>query len=627
MPETLQPAIVNPESNPPDYDELFDYSKAKIRINRMIDDWRAECDATEKRRKERYVDLDIESLRQAGDIQKDETFVPNRVIDTNIMRELPEFMAFLKQSNRLAIFNCVSNPEVQTDNIEIAFTKGLTYQGWYKQFKKMVDGASLHGWDSIEVVFDETKPLHVGFEHIGHDRLFYNIKCSDIQDSEFLIRKYDVTLLRLQSFKAKGFDPAQVDKIFQTNTARRKRDETVVIYKVFHKFNNCVYVEWYSRDSNVDNWLKEPEKLKIGIGEQQSPGGELQQIDIAAGQGGMSPPKIWVDKEVDLYPTFQYLYKDDECETITDHVGRGFLDAPMQEAHTAIVSGFVNGLLRAANVYASPTTDDGESADIKQLDVELTHGGIYSKPLNFFHTDYPDVSVLTAMQYLSTMNAQSTGKTSFAVSNRKDSRKTAKELSLAEKEEQQTESVGLADFSEDLRAIFSFTWIIVQSQALQGKIPFLQKQVPIMIPTPVPGPMGVEMQMIESGEMESVNDNEVIAETYEIRPAGDVDVIERKNKIQQMQIDWPVIQTTALAPKFLEEYVRLSYPDKAETYTKILEQGDVGKQLVASLSTLLQAFTSPEDIKSLNPQQLQQLDQIKMQVEQYLGAKPGEESK
>ncbi|HEX9232434.1 MAG TPA: hypothetical protein VF849_00005 [Blattabacteriaceae bacterium] len=592
------------------YDDYFDYDKAKIRINDLIDSWSSLCKEAEQRRNERYIDLDVEGLRKSGDILPDETFVPQRVIDTNISRELPEFLAFLKQSNRLAIFTCISNPEIQTDNLEKEFTKGLTFQGWYKDFKKLIDGSQLHGWDSIEVVFDETKPLHVGFEHIGFDKLFYNKKTSNLQDSEYVIRRYDITLLRLEQFKSKGFSSDQIDVIISANTAKRKRDDTVTVYKVYYKYNNAVWVCWYSRDSNISSWLKDPEKLKLGIAEQQSPDGVGLQIEQL--QGGNTPSKIWIDKDVGLYPIFQYLYKDDEEEILTEHVGRGFLDLPMQEAQSAIVSGFTNGLLRAANVYASPTTDDGESADIKQLDVELTHGGIYSKPLNFFHTEYPDPLVLTAMQYLATLNSQSTGKTSFAVSNRKDSRKTAKELSLAETEEKQQESIGLADFSEDLRAIFSFVWIIVQSQALQGKIPFLQKQVPIMIPSPTG-------EMIPSSEMEMINDSEIISKVYEVRPAGDVDVIERQNKLQQMRTDWPVIQTTALAQKFIQDYLILSYPDKAEEYTKILQQGDIGKQLVASLSALVKAFASEQDIKSLTPQQVMQLKQIEQQATQYLG--------
>ncbi len=590
-------------------DDFFDYDKAKIRVNDIIDSWSTECRETEQRRNERYIDLNIESLRKSGDIQPDETFIPNRVIDTNISRELPEFLAFLRQSNRLAIFTCISDPSIQTDNLEKDFTKGLTYQGWYKDFKKLVDGSSLHGWDSIEVVFDETKPLHVGFEHVGHDKLFYSRRTSNIQDSEFLIRQYDITLLRLEKFKEKGFDPTQVDIILAANTNRRKRDEIIKIYKIYFKFNNSVYVSWYSRNNSLTDWLKQPDLLKLGIAE-KSTGGALQ-IDTG-NQGGPASPTIWNDKPLDIYPIFQYLYKDDENEVLTDHVGRGFLDLPMQEAQTAISSGFVNGLLRAANVYASPMTDDGESADIKQLDVELTHGGIYSKPLNFFHTDYPDPLVLTSMQYLATLNAQNTGKTSYAVSNRKDSRKTAKELTLAEGEEKQQESIGLADFSEDLRAIFSFTWRIVKSQALQGKIPFLLKKSPIMVPSP-------DGQMIPSGETEMLNDIDILNNEFEVRPSGDVDVIERNQKLIQMRTDWPVFQTTPLAQKFIQDYVMLSYPDKSEEYVKILQQGDVGKQLVASLSTLLQVFTSPDDIKSLQPAQLQQLDQIKQQVQQYLG--------
>src|SRR5436190_16632285 len=130
MPETLiSPADSQVEEKVDIvYEELFTYDKARIRINDIIDSWSGEIKETEKRRAERYVDMDIESLRQSKDIQEDETFIPNRVIDTNIMRETPEFMAFLKQSNRLAIFRCISRPGTQVDNIETDFTKGLTYQ-------------------------------------------------------------------------------------------------------------------------------------------------------------------------------------------------------------------------------------------------------------------------------------------------------------------------------------------------------------------------------------------------------------------------------------------------------------------------------------------------------------------
>ncbi len=530
-------SVPDSEASSEDYKELFEFEKAKICINDMIDAWSNECELSIQRRKERYIELDVEKMRQKGELAEDETFIPDRVIDVNISREHPEYLAFLKQSNRLAIFECKSNPDFDTQNIEIEFTKGLTYRGWYRQFTRLIDGSALHGDDAIEVVFDETKPFHVAFEHVGHDRLFYNRKVSDIQDSEIVIRKYEVTLLRLRGFKEKGFDDSQIDSILDNNRSKRKTNEIEILYKIYFKYNNCVYIAWYSRNTNINNWLKPPEKLKLGIAEYSQQG--------------------WIDKEIDVYPIFLNIYRDDEQQPITGHKGRGFLDGPQQEAHTAIITGFVNGLLRASNVYASPATDDGESADIKQLDIQLMHGGIYSKPLNFFHTDYPDPLVLSSMQFLSTLNAQQTGKTSYAVSNRKDARKTAKELGIAEKEEQQIESVGLSNFSEFLRGVFEFTWRMVQSQALQGKIKFLLKQQDVMIPDP----MG---QIIPSGEVEWVNDIESVSEEYEIRAAGDVDYVERNYKLTQMKQDWPVFQQTPLKDRFLEDLVQLSYPDRAQ---------------------------------------------------------------
>jgi len=41
------------------------------------------------------IDLNIAALRESGAIQPDETFIPNRVIDTNISRELQNFLLSL----------------------------------------------------------------------------------------------------------------------------------------------------------------------------------------------------------------------------------------------------------------------------------------------------------------------------------------------------------------------------------------------------------------------------------------------------------------------------------------------------------------------------------------------------
>lgn len=588
-------------------DQLFNYDKAKTRINNLIGTFDNEKAVIKRLRKERYVDIDVEELRESGEIENDETFIPDRVIDNNITRDLPDAVSFLVGSHRLAIFRCLSNPDIKTRRIENEFTKGLTYNGWYRPFFRAFDGSSLHGWDAIEVVYDPTKPLHVGFEHVGTDKLYFSKDCSDIQESEYCIREYSVSIFRLESYVEKhGFDAEQV-RLLTEAYKEQKRDQKVCLFKVYFKYNNCVYVSWYCREGNVSNWLKAPDKLKLGIQMLQ----EVEVMvdmpmldDLGATVGMMQQPQMqqqYVDVEIDSYPIFIYIYKDDENEVIVEHKGRGFLDGPVQEATTAITTGFVNGVVRASNIYASVDGNLSDSADVVQLDTQLESGNIYSHKLNFFNTPMPDVMVLQSLQYLNTKNASDTGKVAAAVMNRKDSRKTAEELQQADSQQQKISGTSLTTLSEFLREVFTFSFKIVQSQASQDLIDFVLKGQPDM-----------------TGNITYVNDFELIQQTFDIRPAGDDDIIKAEETILKMQQDWPVVQMTPLKDVFFQDLISLRYPEKADVYVPILQAADP-RQLILSLSTLLQAFTSRDDLAKLGPDELMQLQNIQQQVVQYIG--------
>src|SRR5437660_740866 len=247
--------------------ELFDYDKAIIHIKRRISDWNEETQRTKARRKERYVSINIEDLRKCKIIAADETFIPDRVIDTNIRREAPAYVAFLKQSRRLAIFKCSNNPDITTEDkakLEEAFTDGLTYQGWINEFFRELDGAQLHGSDSIEIVYDESKPLHISFEHIGHENFLFDRETFDPQNDEFVLRRYVVTCSRLEQFVEDfGFSSEQVSKIL--DALKNKRETPVVIYKKFCKYNSEVYVSWLCDQYGVSDWIKSPELLDMGL--------------------------------------------------------------------------------------------------------------------------------------------------------------------------------------------------------------------------------------------------------------------------------------------------------------------------------------------------------------------------
>ncbi len=615
--------------------DFLDYQKAKVRYDRRISDWAAFRKKAEQNRKDRYLDINVQNLRDSGDIGEDETIVPTRVIHSNIRRDAADAMAFLNGSARLVFYRCLDDPAVDCRQLESEITKGLTYPGWFKEYESHYDGAALHGWDSMEVIYDSTKPLSIGFEHVGYSKLLFNPKLSNIQNDEFVMREYEASCTQLEDFvKNNGFDKAQVGVLLQRTQDSSKKDDTFTIYKVYFKYADTIWVAWYSKDGDVREYIRTPEPLRCGLLIKAAP--EVPNVisiggDLANGPSipssenvansvsiGQPPPlaeppvETFQEAPVKMFPYFVYIYEDDEQEAVSDHKGRAFFDQPQQEARTAIKSGFVNGVSRACDVYAAPKDDNPENVS-KLEEVVLENGKILPVAIQFHTQPFPDPMILQAMQYMDMENSQQTGKMATAVSNRKDARKTAKELDLASGEEQKLVSTNLAGYSEFLRLMYNFAWPIIQSQAIAGKVKLLRKKVQV--------PTGPALMHGQAPVMEEqmVNDIETISKEYDIRPAGDVDVVQKQQQLQQMQQDWPVFQAIpGLSSRFLEKYIRLRYPQDADELIAAMQQGDMGKQLIVALLTTLKGSLQPEELAALSPQERMQLTQLVAQSQEYI---------
>ena len=82
----------------------FDYSKTAI--NSIIAEWEGVEKDSERARELRYLRYTkSEKLRQDGQVLADESYIPTRLIDVNIRREQPQFVAYLTQSRRSVVFN------------------------------------------------------------------------------------------------------------------------------------------------------------------------------------------------------------------------------------------------------------------------------------------------------------------------------------------------------------------------------------------------------------------------------------------------------------------------------------------------------------------------------------------
>lgn len=589
------------------------FSAIKVRLDRRITDWSEYCTKAKQNRVDRYLEFDVEAARRAKDIEEDETIVPTRVIDSNLVREKADAMSFLNSGKRLAYFQCLDDPSVDTRQLESDVTKGLTYRGWYKEFDRHYDSAGLHGWDSLEILFDESKPLHVGFELIGHENLLFNPELQDIQDDEFILIRRKCSAMRLEEFvRTYSFNKEQVERILKHNKDTNKQDnETYTIYKVYYKFLGQVYICWYSKDGDVSDFLKAPEPFISGILEQQEFIIEAQAPEVMIGLSAPVTQMQWVDSPATRYPIELYIYKDDEQECIVDHKGRALLDAPQQEARTAIKTAFVNGIMRASNSYASVDSEDPEMAN--RLEEEIfAPGHILKTPIKWHNQPYPDPMVIQAMQWMDMENSQQSGKMAVAVSNRPDARKTSTELNYAHGEEQKITSVNLATYSEFLRELYSYAWEIIQSRALADLIPLCKTTTTVSIQGPAPGLPGIP-------QTQTANNFDLISKTYEVRAAGEIDVVQKQQRLAEMQQDWPVIQTIpGLSQIFMQDFIRLRYPEKADQYIAAMMQGNPGKQVAQSLLSVVQGSLQPEEVQALDPQKQQELQQVIQTAQQYI---------
>ena len=101
-----------PEQQENEQNKMLQFSSAEIHLRRIVQDWQEEITDAEQRRKTRKLEIDVEALRQKGEVDEDETLIPIRMIDNNIIQEQPPYINYLKNSRRLGIFDCLEDPDL-----------------------------------------------------------------------------------------------------------------------------------------------------------------------------------------------------------------------------------------------------------------------------------------------------------------------------------------------------------------------------------------------------------------------------------------------------------------------------------------------------------------------------------
>jgi hypothetical protein len=368
--------------------------------------------------------------------------------------------------------------------------------------------------------------------------------------------------------------------------------DDLVIYEVFVKVNGFVYRGWYYKDSR--QWLKQPLPFSNGIEE------TVPEINIDP--MAMTSEPTYVSKPVHLtyYPIAVKRIAITENRKHDEVEGRAVDDYHKQEAATTLMTAAVNGSTQAANTMWAPDGSNLDGVAPAQLQFKIKNNAIWKTPMRAFTAPWPDPMIFKGIESVIQQNAMETNQVAWAVNNRKDSRKTATEIEAAQQQQGMLTGTSALVFSIFLRDVLTMAWPIVQSAAKKGTIKFL-------------------IEVSDPAEKEAI-----LSTQYEVKPAGDIDFVEKQQRIANIQQDLPLFQGQPIGQEMLKEYIRLRYPEKYDAWSKVLSQGN-DTQLIQGLAQALQATVTDEATGQLKPEfqpEAQSLQQLQQAVQQRLAQTP-----
>jgi hypothetical protein len=571
---------------------LLDLNTANGLFSQYISSHGAVEATTVTNRRLRSNKADVEQMRSAGLLQENQTFIGVRLINQNINQALPPLLSYLKQSPRMATF-------VPGDNsyLDQEFTRVLQYPGWEIPYIEVLDGAELNGIGYMMVKADNTKLGGVSMETIPFNEIVYDRRLKSLQDSPAILIKHVITAVSFYHWDS--FENFDKNSDAYKAIAKRLLSEEVnvigddlVIYETFVKVNGFVYRGWYYKDSR--QWLKQPLPFSNGIEE------SVPEINIDP--MAMTSEPTYVNKPVHLtyYPIAVKRSEIKENRKHDEAEGRAVEDYHKQEAATTLMTAAVNGCTQAANTMWSPDGANLDGVAPAQLQYKIKNNAIWKTPMKAFTAPWPDPMIFKGIEAITQQNAMENNQVAWAVNNRKDSRKTATEIEAAQQQQGMLTGTAALVFSIFLRDVLTMTWPIVQSEAKKGSIKFL-------------------IEVSDPAEKEAI-----LSKQYEVKPAGDIDFVEKQQRITNIQQDLPMFQGTPIGQEMMKEYVRLRYPEKYDQWSKILSQGN-DSQLIQGLGQALQAVVTDEATGQLKPEfaaEAQSFQQLQQAVEQRLAQQP-----
>ena len=554
------------------YNNYKNYQDASTSVHKLASLCDEQHVTAQDQRQQRRLNIDLDLERRDGYLAPDEVYIPTHIIDSNIRREQAKYVSYVVNSRRTVIFSSSTDPAFNTGPLERDFTERCRYDGWQVPLFRTIDCMQLHGYCVAEVQFDDTKPGHFGIESVNYEDFAFPDDTRDIQACGMLVHRHYFTREQLIDMtKSREFSKKEVESLVGEEPVDEQTESLFKVEKVMFREDGIVQVGW-SCVARCNDWLRKPRPLFLG---KRDAAGEVYETEYP-------------------YVIFHYMIAEDM--TIKNCVGRAYLDKHTQEAVSSLMSSFVTAHRRASNFYFSKESDDPNQSN-EQTSVQFVPGALIDSNIRQFQLSPPNSTMLSAIQTLVTQNSQEQSQMNYAAMNRQDSRKTATEIQTASAEAQLLSATQVSLFSISIKQIYEKCWEIYQSRVLDTLIE----------PT--------------------IALHYFVDHQYNIKPAGDTDVVERQEKAQKMLQVWPVIQqNSALAVGYMKDMLTMLFPDEAPKYLEQMQEDHTKVQLLQQLSAIVQSLVIDPQTGQLTPEAqpyAQQLQAIQQQVQALSGGDKG----
>ena len=131
-------------------------------------------------REVRNLPFTSEQMRKDKVLASDGIYIPVRVVNDNIRRDLPQYTNWLRMPQRLILLKDPLEPAKSFEMLEGPYTDGLRYTNWDEPYYLAADSAELLGVGYVKVLYDLSAPLHVSVSFVNYSEVLFDKDCRDL---------------------------------------------------------------------------------------------------------------------------------------------------------------------------------------------------------------------------------------------------------------------------------------------------------------------------------------------------------------------------------------------------------------------------------------------------------------